>query len=400
MLVGIDEAADRIEGKTLRVAVAERPDLGQRALGAGEGIARRRPARIGQAHHLAERASPALGILAEVEAVAGGKKDGAVGQEQEAAAKMHLARLQGRCRPQRQESDEAVALEPGAGEPCAVRARGAVRVAEVDEAVLGKARVGAHVEEAALAAREHPRHAPDAGDRAPRNPPQAAAPLRHQRAAIGQEGDRPGVVEPAGDDFGPQRLRQRRRRQKKKEPEEKPTHLVLADAEPLRYTKRRSKGKEAAAMASRGMGARWGWLAAALLAATAATHLLMSLAHSLMVQGALADLGVDLPMRVRASGIARDLVGLAPTLGPVIAGALLVAFGVAALLRRRVGALLSALAFPLAGWAAALAILAGLRLAFGFSALAGARTPAGFLLMSLAGLAGGALFASLARRRS
>lgn len=153
-------------------------------------------------------------------------------------------------------------------------------------------------------------------------------------------------------------------------------------------------------MASQGIGARWGWWAAALLAAVAATHALASLAHSLMVQGALADLGVAMSTADRASGIARDMAGLAPTLAPVIAGALLVAFAVAALLRRRVGKLLSALAFPLAGWVAMLALLAGLRLAFGFSALAGARTAPGFLLMSLAGLVGGLLFAFLVQRRA
>jgi hypothetical protein len=144
---------------------------------------------------------------------------------------------------------------------------------------------------------------------------------------------------------------------------------------------------------------RWGWWLAALLAAVAVTHVLMSLGHSLMVQAALADLGVDLSLPNRISGIGRDMLGLAPTLAPVIAGALLVAFAIAALLRPRVGLLLRTLAFPLAGWAATLALLAGLRLAFGFSPLAGARTPSGFLLMSLGGLAGGLVFAFLLRRR-
>lgn len=143
----------------------------------------------------------------------------------------------------------------------------------------------------------------------------------------------------------------------------------------------------------------WGGRLVAFAAAVAVTHVGMSLGHSLMVQAALADLGIAISLPVRLSSITRDLVGLAPTLGPVIAGALLVAFAIAALLRRRVGRLLRSLAFPLAGWAAALALLAGLRMAFGFSALAGARTPLGFLLISLAGLAGGFAFAFLRRQR-
>lgn len=155
----------------------------------------------------------------------------------------------------------------------------------------------------------------------------------------------------------------------------------------------------ASVAAAQGPGATWSWRVAAFLAAVAVTHLGMSLGHSLMVQGALADLGVDLPLTTRASGILRDMLGLAPSLGAVIAAALLVAFAIAALLRRRVGVLLRSLAFPLAGWAAMLATLGGLRLVFGFSALAGARTTPGLLLMSLGGLAGGIVFALLMQRR-
>ena len=161
-----------------------------------------------------------------------------------------------------------------------------------------------------------------------------------------------------------------------------------------------ASGAAGGGTASGGWAASWGQRLGAFLVSAAATLALASLGHSLMVQSALADLGVDLPATVRASGIARDLAGLAPTLGPVIAGALLIAFAIAALLRRRTGARLRALAFPLAGWAAMLATLGGMRLAFGLTPLAGARTASGFLLVSLAGLAGGLLFEILARRRA
>ncbi|WP_448582250.1 hypothetical protein [Thermaurantiacus sp.] len=144
---------------------------------------------------------------------------------------------------------------------------------------------------------------------------------------------------------------------------------------------------------------RWGWRFAALLAAVATTHVVMSLGHSLMVQAALADLGISLGFGARISGISRDMLGLAPTLAPVIAGALVIAFAIAGLLRQRAGPFGRKIAFPLAGWAAMTVMLAAMRLSFGMTPLAGARTASGFLLMSLAGLAGGLVFAFLLRRR-
>ncbi len=130
-----------------------------------------------------------------------------------------------------------------------------------------------------------------------------------------------------------------------------------------------------------------GWAAAALVAT-----LLASIAHSLFVQAALADLGVALPLGVRTTTMVRDLLGLAPTLGLVLAGSLGAGFAVAWLVSRaRPG--LAALAWPLAGWAAVAAALLAMRLWFGFSPLAGARTTAGFVAISLSGLAGGLVFA-------
>ncbi|WP_448586591.1 hypothetical protein [Thermaurantiacus sp.] len=146
-----------------------------------------------------------------------------------------------------------------------------------------------------------------------------------------------------------------------------------------------------------GGAAAWGQKVAAWGAASVAALLVSSLAHSLMVQGELARLGVDLPMGVRLSGMARDAVGLAPTLGVVLAGALLVAFAVAGLLRPRLGPLLRRLAYPLAGLAAVALALLGMRLSFGFSPLAGARTAGGFALMSSGGLVAGLVFAWIAR---
>lgn len=136
----------------------------------------------------------------------------------------------------------------------------------------------------------------------------------------------------------------------------------------------------------------WGRRIGAWLVAALATLAVSSLAHSLMVQGELAKLGIDLPFGIRLSGIFRDMTGLLPTLGVVLGGALLVAFLVAAFIGRRAGGVWQALSYPLAGLAAVALALIAMRLLFGFSPLAGARTVPGLMLMSLGGLVGGLVF--------
>lgn len=142
----------------------------------------------------------------------------------------------------------------------------------------------------------------------------------------------------------------------------------------------------------------WGRRILALLVAALLTTALVGLGHSLFVQAELAALGTELPLHVRAGAIVRDFFGLLPTLGPILLGALTVAFLIAGFLKRR-ARLLAPFAYPLAGWAAVVLALLAMRLAFGFSPLAGARTGAGFLVMSLGGLVGGALFGWLIRPR-
>lgn len=142
----------------------------------------------------------------------------------------------------------------------------------------------------------------------------------------------------------------------------------------------------------------WGQRLLALLVATLVTLVLVSLGHSLFVQAELAALGTELPLHVRAGAIVRDIVGLLPMLGPILLGALLIAFLIAGLLRPRAG-LLAPFAYPLAGWAAVALALVAMRLVFGFSPLAGARTGAGLLVMSLGGLVGGTVFGWMASRR-
>jgi uncharacterized membrane protein len=144
----------------------------------------------------------------------------------------------------------------------------------------------------------------------------------------------------------------------------------------------------------------WGRRILALLVGALVATLLVSLGHSLMVQGALRALGVEIPPGLSLATMGRDFVGLLPTLGGILLGALLIALAVAGLLRPRAGALLSRLAYPLAGLVAVALALFAMRLAFGFSPLAGARTPEGFALMSAGGLVAGWVFARMLPRKA
>jgi hypothetical protein len=143
----------------------------------------------------------------------------------------------------------------------------------------------------------------------------------------------------------------------------------------------------------------WGRRLLGLLVSALVTTALVSLGHSLFVQAELAALGTALPIHVRAGAILRDFIGLLPMLGPILLGALLIAYLIAGFLKPRAG-FLAPFAYPLAGWAAVALALITMRIAFGFSPLAGARTGAGLLVMSLGGLAGGAVFAWMARSRA
>jgi len=130
----------------------------------------------------------------------------------------------------------------------------------------------------------------------------------------------------------------------------------------------------------------------ALLAATLATLVSASLAHSHFVQRELLALGIEIPWTARIGAVLRDLFGLAPAFGGIIFLALLIGFSIAGLLRRR-WSVPATIAYPLAGWAALATALFVMKLIFTFSPLAGARTPFGFLAMSFAGAIGGLVFA-------
>ena len=93
-------------------------------------------------------------------------------------------------------------------------------------------------------------------------------------------------------------------------------------------------------------------------------------AHTQFVLAGLTGLGVDIPVGVRITTTARDIVGLAPSYGVIIAAGFLIAFGVAAVVRRYTTTL-SPLAFPIAGAVAIAAALVLMNLSFPGTPLAG-----------------------------
>ncbi|HPU15838.1 MAG TPA: hypothetical protein PK808_07120 [Polymorphobacter sp.] len=129
------------------------------------------------------------------------------------------------------------------------------------------------------------------------------------------------------------------------------------------------------------------WLIAVIV-----TTVGISVIHSLRIQTGLAELGVILPFMLRLSTIGRDLVGLAPTLGPVVAIALAIGFTVAAFLRPRLPAL-AWIAYPLAGGAAIVVALVAMHYSYDITPIAGARGPLGLPLFGLVGAVGGWIFA-------
>ena len=122
-------------------------------------------------------------------------------------------------------------------------------------------------------------------------------------------------------------------------------------------------------------------------------------AHTQFVLAGLTGLGVDIPVGIRIATTARDIVGLAPSYGVIIAVGFLIAFGVAALVRRHTTTL-SPVAFPIAGAVAIAASLVLMNLSFPGTPLAGARSTAGIAAQVIAGGMGGWAFSRLARRRT
>src|SRR3954454_1365766 len=197
-----EHAGFGVDCKALDVAMAVGPDFGLGARAVHEGVVGRdRTVRV-DADELAQVVREILGGL-ELEALAGRDEQLAVRRESEAGAEVGTAR-DGRLLPE----DHLKAFERCArrvqptaagGGRCATLA--GLRTGEINKAVLGELWIERDIQEAALVPRIDARHAAKRRRELPvsGHDPQPARPLRHQHAAIRQEGQTPGVVEPARD---------------------------------------------------------------------------------------------------------------------------------------------------------------------------------------------------------
>ncbi len=148
----------RIDGGALRIAVAVRPDFGPRALLADEGVVLRHRAILVDAHDLAKVGRKILGGR-ELEALAQGDEQLAVGSEGEPPAKM-IAAVDFRLLAE-DDGDvfEAVSPERAAGHRGSGAARSGFRIGEIDEPVRRKIRIECDVEQPALTLGENLGHA-------------------------------------------------------------------------------------------------------------------------------------------------------------------------------------------------------------------------------------------------
>lgn len=132
----------------------------------------------------------------------------------------------------------------------------------------------------------------------------------------------------------------------------------------------------------------------AYVAATAVTYALAAIASTQSVVASLRGMNMPVSTVQRVEMSWHDLLGMSTQLLPLIAAALLLAFGVTALLRRWIHSARGFL-FALAGAVALLTLHGLLKAAFGITAIAAARDFIGLVLQASAGAIGGYLFARL-----
>ena len=138
-------------------------------------------------------------------------------------------------------------------------------------------------------------------------------------------------------------------------------------------------------------------LTARFIAAVLACYVVASALSTQHVLGRVADMGLDVPLSVRLSSTAHDIVGMAPSFLPLIAIGCLIGFVVAALLARFAPGARTAL-YAAAGAVAVITIHLSLHAAFDIVPVASARTVAGLLGQGIAGALGGLTFSILTRR--
>jgi hypothetical protein len=132
----------------------------------------------------------------------------------------------------------------------------------------------------------------------------------------------------------------------------------------------------------------------AYLLAVVATTVLGSVAATQFVLAELRTMQVAVPFSVRIETTVHDIVGMGPTFAPIVAGALLVAFLVAALLTRFVP-LPDRRWYLVGGFVGMIAALLLVKAVLGGTPIAGARGTLGLVSQGIAGLFGGWVFAKL-----
>lgn len=128
--------------------------------------------------------------------------------------------------------------------------------------------------------------------------------------------------------------------------------------------------------------------------AVVATTVLGSLAATQFVLAELRTMQVAVPFSVRVETTVHDIVGMGPTFAPIVAGALLVAFLVSALLTRFVP-LSDRRWYLVGGFVGLIAALLLIKAVLGGTPIAGARGTLGLVSQGMAGLVGGWVFAKL-----
>jgi hypothetical protein len=132
----------------------------------------------------------------------------------------------------------------------------------------------------------------------------------------------------------------------------------------------------------------------AYLLAVVATTVLGSIAATQFILAELRTMQVEVPFGVRIETTVHDIIGMSPTFAPIVAGALFVAFLVAALLTRFVP-LPDRRWYLVGGFVAIIAALLLIKAVLGGTPIAGARDTLGMVSQGMAGLLGGWIFAKL-----
>ena len=132
----------------------------------------------------------------------------------------------------------------------------------------------------------------------------------------------------------------------------------------------------------------------AYVLAVVATTVLGSVAATQFILAELRTMQVAVPFSVRIETTVHDIVGMGPTFAPIVAGALLVAFLVAALLTR-FKPLPDRRWYLVGGFIGIIAALLLVKAVLGGTPIAGARGTLGLMSQGMAGLFGAWLFAQL-----